>query len=126
MSSPSHNNAPAARPPNSLPTPLYLAAPTAGDSKMAPLATPEICINDVAFDESDCNCDGASGGNGSGGGDPASQGGCGLNENNSDDSSTLDLCKRQWRRSSWCPEEEKKKEEKHEKQRMILAIVGKR
>ena len=33
--------------------------------------------------------------------------------------------RRQWRRSSWCPEEERKKEEKQEKQRS-LAIVGKR
>jgi len=39
---------------------------------------------------------------------------------------SLDLIKRQWRRSSWCPEEGRKKEEKHEKQKMILAVVGKR
>jgi len=33
--------------------------------------------------------------------------------------------KRQWRRSSWCPEQERKKEEKHEYQRS-LAVAGRR
>jgi len=33
--------------------------------------------------------------------------------------------KRQWRRSSWCPEQERKKEEKHEIQRS-LAVAGRR
>ena len=38
---------------------------------------------------------------------------------------TPESSKRQWRRSSWCPEEERKKEEKQEMQRS-LAVVGKR
>jgi len=33
--------------------------------------------------------------------------------------------KRQWRRSSWCPEQERKKEEKQEIQRS-LAVTGRR
>lgn len=38
----------------------------------------------------------------------------------------IDQMKKQWRRSSWCPVEGRKKEEKHEKQKMILAVAGKR
>ncbi|ELU18665.1 hypothetical protein CAPTEDRAFT_209222 [Capitella teleta] len=34
--------------------------------------------------------------------------------------------KQQKRRSSWCPEKERKKEEKGEKQRMLLAVSGRR
>ena len=34
--------------------------------------------------------------------------------------------KKNKRRSSWCPEEGRKKEEKHEKQKMMLAISGRR
>jgi len=38
---------------------------------------------------------------------------------------TPESSRRQWRRSSWCPEQDRKKEEKQEMQRS-LAVVGKR
>jgi hypothetical protein len=112
------------RPPSSLPKPLYLSPPDVGlQHRVAPLATPEICINDVAMDESDCDYYGTGNGRDDSQAPPGDQietdGGI-------DDPSSLDAVKKQWRRSSWCPEEERKKEEKHEKQRMILAVVGKR
>ena len=43
-----------------------------------------------------------------------------------DEEEVGDIMKRQWRRSSWCPNEEKKKEEKQHKQKMILSVAGKR
>lgn len=115
------------RPPSTLPRPLLTPPESGLQPRIAPLATPEICINDVALDESDCDGIGAGGVNGTGDllappGDGVENDGVG----GSDDPSSLDIVKKQWRRSSWCPEEERKKEEKHEKQRMILAVVGKR
>ena len=38
----------------------------------------------------------------------------------------IDELKKSHRRSSWCPEEGRKKEDRHEKQRMMLAVSGRR
>jgi len=65
----------------------------------------QICINDVSVDQSATDF---------------------IDSQDGDLDPGLDQIKRQWRRSSWCPEEGRKKEEKHEKQKMILAVVGKR
>lgn len=118
---------PSPSPSSSVLRPLNLSPHDVESShKMAPLATPEICINDVAVNDSDGECYDASGGSGKGNLQVPHHGGQDENDDGDNDTSTLDTVKKQWRRSSWCPEEERKKEEKHEKQRMILAVVGKR
>lgn len=65
----------------------------------------QICINDVSVDQSSTDF---------------------IESQDGELDPGHDQIKRQWRRSSWCPEEGRKKEEKHEKQKMILAVVGKR